>query len=327
MGGNLNIEYLQYFIDVATTKSITQAAKLNFISPQGMSRAMNEFEKELDCELLIHYSNKLDLSPIGKALVPQVKNVIDEYNKLVSMAEIKSHARDFDPDSITIECHNIAMLAFFPDAARKFIFGNNGLLFRESGNTQIRRSLQTSIQEPEEVRHRSIGIVCFFDQQRNSKTSGLSKLIELGFSYRPYLATYDKVIISSSDSLSGKPVLSDEDILSRKLVVTNSYLYSVLEKRFGEAAIISSSANFDLRKRMVESGSCISFLPAIAELTRTEACDYVFRDFDSSYDVEIGFLGQEEDLGSPQFQKLVGLLDDFYKSHLDSNLYTLLVKN
>lgn len=43
----MNIDYLYYFMDVAKTKSITRAAKLNFISPQGMSRAMNEFEKEL----------------------------------------------------------------------------------------------------------------------------------------------------------------------------------------------------------------------------------------------------------------------------------------
>ena len=39
----MNIEYLHYFLDVAKTKSITRAAKLNFISPQGMSRAMNKF--------------------------------------------------------------------------------------------------------------------------------------------------------------------------------------------------------------------------------------------------------------------------------------------
>ena len=45
----VNIEYLHYFLDVAKTKSIAQAAKLNFISSQGMSRAMGELEKELGC--------------------------------------------------------------------------------------------------------------------------------------------------------------------------------------------------------------------------------------------------------------------------------------
>ena len=89
----MNIDYLRYFLDVAETKSITHAARLNFISPQGMSRAMNELEKELDCKLLIRYSNKLSLSEQGEALIPVAQNVVEQYDKLTDFAVPRNEQR------------------------------------------------------------------------------------------------------------------------------------------------------------------------------------------------------------------------------------------
>ena len=64
--------YLKHFVDVAEKGSIGAAAAADFISPQGMSRAMNELEKELGCQLLVRFSNKpLDLRPrIGAGVHP-----------------------------------------------------------------------------------------------------------------------------------------------------------------------------------------------------------------------------------------------------------------
>ena len=82
----MNIDYLRYYLDVAETKSITHAARLNFISPQGMSRAMNKLEKELDCRLLVRYSNKLAISEQGEALIPVAKKVVEQYDQLTDYA-------------------------------------------------------------------------------------------------------------------------------------------------------------------------------------------------------------------------------------------------
>ena len=78
----MNIDYLYYFMDVAKTKSITRAAKLNFISPQGMSRAMNELEKGLGCQLLVRFSNKLELSEAGEKIEPYISRTIESYSRL-----------------------------------------------------------------------------------------------------------------------------------------------------------------------------------------------------------------------------------------------------
>ena len=84
----MNIDYLYYFMDVAKTKSITRAAKLNFISPQGMSRAMNELEKELGCQLLVRFSNKLELSEAGEKIDP----IFSEPSKAIRACSISPRA-------------------------------------------------------------------------------------------------------------------------------------------------------------------------------------------------------------------------------------------
>ena len=47
---------------------------------------MNELEKELDCQLLVRYSNKLSLSPLGEELVPLITDITDRYNKMLEYA-------------------------------------------------------------------------------------------------------------------------------------------------------------------------------------------------------------------------------------------------
>ncbi|WP_180326698.1 LysR family transcriptional regulator [Raoultibacter phocaeensis] len=319
----MNIEYLHYFLDVAKTKSITRAAKLNFISPQGMSRAMNELEKELGCELLIRYSNKLVLSPIGEELAPKIADVVDGYTGILEYAAAKSQVQLTGGHSIQLECQNVAMLAFLTQQAKDYIFGCRDIHFRESQNSQIRHDLLANNANDPAGANPIIGLVCFFNQDRSTNMGGIDDLEEKGYQYRPYLKTYDKVMVNAQSPLAKKDTLSDEDIVSKPLVSTNTYLYSVLSKRFGQSAIEFSSSDFSLRKSMVERDSAVSFLPAIAALTMADEAGFVLRDMEHSYEVEIGFVGMESDLESSCFQGLMRILDEFYRAHEDSGLYAL----
>lgn len=319
----MNIEYLHYFLDVAKTKSITRAAKLNFISPQGMSRAMNELEKEIGCELLIRYSNKLALSPIGEELVPKAAEIIDGYTGMLEYASAKSQLQQVGGHSIQLECQNVAMLAFLTQEAKDYIFESREIHFRESQNSQIRHDLLASNANDLSDACPIIGLVCFFNQDRSSNIGGIDDLEEKGYQYRPYLKTYDKVMVNARSSLANKDTLSDEDIVSKPLASTNTYLYSLLSKRFGRNAIEFSSADFSLRKSLVEGDAAVSFLPAIAELTMADETGFVLRDMERSYEVEIGFVGMEADLESECFKGLMRILDSFYQKHADSSLYTL----
>lgn len=323
-GASVNIEYLHYYLDVAKTKSITRAAKLNFISPQGMSRAMNELEKELGCRLLVRYSNKLDLSPVGEKLVERAADIVDRYSEMLEFAASQSQPQRTGGDCIHLECQNVAMLAFLPQEAKDYIFESPNIRFRESQNSQIRQFLLSNKAGDPATACSTIGLMCFFNQERSSGMGGgIGDLEERGYEYRPYLRSCDKVMVCASSPLAAKQALVDEDIMSRPLVCTNSHLYSFLSKRFGRDAIALSSAEFSLRKRLVERDSAISFLPAFASLTMPEEEGFVLRDMDRPYEVEIGFVGMEQDLKSECFTGLMRILDGFYRAHLDSGLYML----
>ncbi|MDO4290875.1 MAG: LysR family transcriptional regulator [Eggerthellaceae bacterium] len=324
-GGNVNIDYLHYFLDVAQTKSITRAAKLNFISPQGMSRAMNELEKELGCDLLIRYSNKLSLSPVGEELVPKIAGIVNDYTKLLDFASLKAQSRDASCDYVQLECQNIAMLCFFPQEAKDYIFESGKVQFREAANPQIRHTLLSRCSSEDATSRPVVGLMCFFNQERNPETEegGIGSLEDLGYRYHPYLKTYDKVMVPLDSPLAEKDILSDEDIAANTLVATNTHLHTVLSRRFGVDAIGLASPNFTLRKRMVEKGVALSFLPAIAELTVADPNSFVLRDMERPYEVEIGFVGMESDFEAEPFVELMTTLDSFYRSHLDSGLFAL----
>lgn len=319
----MNIEYLHYYLDVAKTKSITRAAKLNFISPQGMSRAMNELEKELGCKLLVRYSNKLDLSPVGEELVPRAAAIIENYSELLEFAASQSQPQHKDTGCINLECQNVALLAFLTQDAKDYIFESRKIRFHESQNPQIRQVLLAGRTGEGAPSSPTIGLMCFFNQERSSEQGGIDDLEEKGYQYRPYLKAYDKVMVCASSPLAQKDVLSDEDIISRPLVTTNTHLYGFLSRRFGRDAISLSSSEFSLRKRLVERDAALSFLPAFASLTMPEEPGFVLREMERPYEVEIGFVGMEADLKSECFMGLMDILDEFYRAHLDSGLYVL----
>ncbi len=319
----MNIEYLHYFLDVAKTHSIAQAAKLNFISSQGMSRAMGELEKELGCQLFFRYSNKLSLSPVGEELISITSRVVDDYRELLELAAAKCHPEPGREGTLLLDCQNVAMLAFLIQEAKEFILASDEIIFRESQNSQIRQDLLASVSEQGASRIPSIGLFCFFNHERNTDEAAITSLEEAGFQYRPYLRTYDEVMVNSGSALASMDVLSDEVIGAQPIVATNSHLYSILARRYGQSAISLSSPSFSLRRQLVASNAAISFLPAIAELTVPEDPSFVLKPMERPYEVEIGFAGLEKDLDSDAFKSLKAILDSFYEAHLDSGLYEL----
>lgn len=317
----MNIDYLYYFMDVAKTKSITRAAKLNFISPQGMSRAMNELEKELGCQLLVRFSNKLELSEAGEKIEPYISRTIESYSHLLDFATSESHLEQNESRSIMLECQNVAMLAFLTREAKDYVIASDAIHFRECQNTQIRYDLLMSAEASDPAP--TIGLVCFFRQNHGSSLDGINDLEKAGFQYRPFLRTYDKVLVNVKCDVAKKEKLTDADIVEKRIACTNTELSTLLANRFGRDAIVLSSADWSLRRRMVESDSAVTFLPAIATLTMEESEDFALRDMDNPYGVEIGFVGAESSLEDDAFKTLMDILRRFYLKHENTGLFTL----
>lgn len=89
----MTFEHLRLFRDIAQTRSLSQAARLNEITPSAASQHINELERSLDVQLLDRSTRPLTLTAEGRLYQDLCRDVLrrlDEFN--VSLAELRSKA-------------------------------------------------------------------------------------------------------------------------------------------------------------------------------------------------------------------------------------------
>jgi DNA-binding transcriptional LysR family regulator len=83
---------LTYFIAAAETGSITLASKRSNISQPAISTAISHIERELDVQLFLrHHAQGLSLTPAGRALLRDAKQLLKQAEGLYSAAADISH--------------------------------------------------------------------------------------------------------------------------------------------------------------------------------------------------------------------------------------------
>jgi DNA-binding transcriptional LysR family regulator len=83
---------LAYFIAAAETGSITLASKRANISQPAISTAISHIERELDVQLFLrHHAQGLSLTPAGRALLRDAKQLLKQADGLYSAAADISH--------------------------------------------------------------------------------------------------------------------------------------------------------------------------------------------------------------------------------------------
>ena len=86
----MNQRQLQYFLYVYEKKSISEAAKSLFITPQGLSKTITKLENELGVELFIHEANRIVPTTAATSLANHAMNILTEYD-LIEHKLFKNH--------------------------------------------------------------------------------------------------------------------------------------------------------------------------------------------------------------------------------------------
>lgn len=93
----MNQRQLQYFLKVYEKKSISEAAKVLFISPQALSKTIAKLENELEVELFTHKANRIIPTAAATDLANHANNILMEYdiieNKLFKNIPTKKQVR------------------------------------------------------------------------------------------------------------------------------------------------------------------------------------------------------------------------------------------
>lgn len=88
----MNLAHLKFFCDAVFYGSISEAAKINFVSQSAVSQAIAKLEIVLGVELLIHSRQKFQVSEIGRVVFEQsgkiFKNLDEVHTKIAQKNEI-----------------------------------------------------------------------------------------------------------------------------------------------------------------------------------------------------------------------------------------------
>jgi len=82
----INLSHLKFFCDAVVYNSVSESAKMNYVSQSAVSQAITKLEMKLGAQLVIHTRQKFQLTEIGKVVFEQAsqifKNVEDIYDKI-----------------------------------------------------------------------------------------------------------------------------------------------------------------------------------------------------------------------------------------------------
>lgn len=77
----MHIEYLYYFKDFSRTLSISKTAAQYFMTPQGLSRALHQLEKDFGVTLMTYQNNMIALTPAGEELSHRIDAIVELYDE------------------------------------------------------------------------------------------------------------------------------------------------------------------------------------------------------------------------------------------------------
>lgn len=77
-----NITFLRYFFSAGQTKSISKAAKENFVSQSAISQAIAKLENGLGRQLITHEKNRFQLTPDGLILLDKCEQIFTLFSEI-----------------------------------------------------------------------------------------------------------------------------------------------------------------------------------------------------------------------------------------------------
>ena len=125
----MRIEALQYFIEVAKSRSINAAAEKLYISQPALGIAIKNLEKELGFPLFERNHNGVKLTPWGEKTLEYAVKMVDEYNKL-SLTKYLFEHRDIDNriEDLTINTVKVFSAEIMPQILTIFSNAYNNVL-------------------------------------------------------------------------------------------------------------------------------------------------------------------------------------------------------
>lgn len=232
----MTLEQLDYFIVIANSKTITQAAQKLNISQTGLSRAIHQLESEIGFSLFNRGRHGTTLTSKGRQFIGYAQRIISEYKTAqVAAKEIAGNNRKI----VRIAVANTTSEIFsrFVNAQR-----NNSLTLqmKELPSDQIPPLIENGFYDA--------GLVALRKDKINS--------IENSFYVRKERWGKLKLYISKNNSLSTSKQLTKKNIQQLEYVLfedkANDQSFNALENRIGPLNVIFHGGSNDMAAKVAD---------------------------------------------------------------------------
>ena len=89
------LKQLKYFISIVEKGNFTEAAEKNYISQSAISQQIQSLENELGYKLLIREKRTFTLTPAGKCIYHQSKNIIENIEDMQEKAKFIANTKNY----------------------------------------------------------------------------------------------------------------------------------------------------------------------------------------------------------------------------------------
>lgn len=241
----MNIKSLNYFIEVAKEKSFTNASKNLFICQSALSKAIKNFENELDITLIDRTSKNFKLTPEGQLLY---ENGVIALNTINEQLEMLLDSVSIEKGKIKVGVPPVISTIYFTSIIKNFKenFPSINLQIIEAGANTVKDKVQNA-----EI---DIGVV-------------ILPFLSEEFNVTPIFSSDVVAVVHKSHPLASKNSISLLEIKDEPLISLNEtyMLFDRIKIRCKEVGfepnIICTSSQWDFIAEMVALNQGISILP------------------------------------------------------------------
>lgn len=133
---------LENFLEVATCRTMSDAAKKLGITQPALSESMKRLEKDLNAILLYRSRSGTQLTPTGRAIFTNAKNALSFLSEIETTQD---EGKQFGLRMITIGCHSTVASYFVPTALK--ILEKNAPDFKINLKHGLSRDIQLEVQQ------------------------------------------------------------------------------------------------------------------------------------------------------------------------------------
>lgn len=193
------LRQLEYCLTAGEFGSVARAAEHIHISPSSISAAITHIEKELSTTLFVrHHAQGLSVTPVGSEILKQIRQVLDE---VANLYDIASHAQMTVRGALRVGCFTPLAAMIAPELCQGF-----AKAYPETEVTQVEDHHEGLV---ERLRNAQIDVAITYDL----------KPVDPDLAFEPLASLPPFVIVSETDPLASKHVVSLEELAKRPLVL------------------------------------------------------------------------------------------------------------